>query len=242
PAPDPRAGGGLPAARRDHREPDACCRPGVRTAGRDRMDASILIVSYNTRDYTLRCLESVHRQARGVDHEVVVVDNASADGSAEAIAAAFPTVRLVVSSENLGFARAVNRAAEDATGEYLLLLNPDTELVDDAVTTIVGFARGLGRDAIVGGRTLHADGTLNPTSCWKAPTPWSTFSRGIGLATLLPRSRWFDPESLGHWQRDSVREVEIVSGCFMLVRRETWRRLGGFDPVFFVYGEDADLC
>src|SRR5690606_38983395 len=102
PATDPRAGGGLPAARRDHREPDACCRPGVRTAGRDRMDASILIVSYNTRDYTLRCLESVHRQARGVDHEVVVVDNASADGSAEAIAAAFPTVRLVVSSENLG--------------------------------------------------------------------------------------------------------------------------------------------
>lgn len=206
------------------------------------MDLSVLIVSYNTRELTLACLRSLYAETHGLGFEVIVADNASSDGSAPAIAAEFPTVRLIARQDNLGFARANNLAAEHATGEYLLLLNPDTVVLDGAVRKLVAFARSRPGAGIWGGRTLFADRSLNPTSCWARPTPWSMFCLGTGLASVFRRSRLFDPESLGPWARDTVREVDIVTGCFLLISAERWRELRGFDPVFFMYGEEADLC
>jgi GT2 family glycosyltransferase len=207
-----------------------------------KVDVSILIVSYNTRDLTLACLRSVYAQTQGVSFEVLVVDNDSRDSSVEAIGKEFPAVRLFAEKRNLGFAGGTNFAASQAEGEYLLLLNPDTVILDGAIQREVQFAREHPEAAIFGGRTLFGDGSLNYNSCHGRPTPWSLFCLGVGLASVLRRSRLFNPEALGVWKRDTVREVDAVSGCFLLMKRELWAQLGGFDKAFFMYGEETDLC
>ncbi len=207
---------------------------------------SIIVVSYNTRELTLACLRSVYEQTRQTPFELIVVDNASDDGSAAAIAAEFPHVRFLPQTKNLGFAAANNLAAELAAGEWLLLLNPDTVVLDAAIDRLVAFAserqRQDPRAGIFGGRTLFPDGSLNPTSCWMAPTPWSAFCIASGLTSMFRGSNLFNPEAMPRWRRDSVRQVDIVTGCFFLLRRSLWNELSGFDPAFFMYGEEADLC
>jgi GT2 family glycosyltransferase len=206
-----------------------------------RPTVSVLVVSYNTRELTLAALTSVARET-SVPHEVIVVDNASSDGSAAAIASHPSAPRLVALDENNGFARANNLAAEQATGELLLLLNPDTLVLDGAIDRLVAFAWSEPHAMIWGGRTLFADGRLNPASCWARMTLWSLFCRASGLAALAPGSERLNGEAYGAWQRDRIREVDIVSGCFLLVPRWIWQALDGFDPLFFMYGEEADLC
>jgi len=203
-------------------------------------DVSILIVTYRCREAARACLESL--RGEGGDYEIVVLDNASADGTVEMVRSEFPEVRLIASDENLGFALGCNRAAEEARGEYLLLLNPDTVVHEGAVANLLAFARARPEHGLYGGRTLDPDGSVNPGSCWGRPTVWSLACFALMLSTAFKRSRLFDPESLGRWQRDSVREVDIVTGCLLLVPRARWRELGGFDARFFMYGEEADLA
>jgi len=205
-------------------------------------ELSIVIVSFNTSEMTCASIRSVFEQTQIQSFELIVVDNASTDGSAEAIALAFPQVRLFACDENHGFAAANNMAVSQAMGRWILLLNPDTLVLDGAIDKLLAFAKAHSEAAIFGGRTLFANGELNPTSCWGRPTPWSAFCIGVGLTAIFRGSRLFDPEALGGWARDSVREVDIVTGCFFLIRREHWEQLGGFDPMFFMYGEEADLC
>ena len=173
---------------------------------------------------------------------VVVLDNASDDGSADAVAAAFPQVELIRSPDNLGFARANNVIAETAATEWLLLLNSDTEVLPGAIDELLAFARANPAHGIYGGRTLFPDGSLNRGSCYDRLTPWSAFCHATGLVAAFRDSALFDTENIGGWARDSVREVDIVSGCFFLIRTALWRELGGFDPRFFMYGEEVDLC
>lgn len=207
-----------------------------------RGDVSIIIISYNTREMTLACLESVYAEMGDVHFRVIVVDNASQDGSADAIADRFPQAELIRSDENIGFAAANNLAAERAESEYLLLLNPDTVVLDCAIDRLMEFARRTPERGIWGGRTVFADGSLNPTNCWKRMTIWGLACRAVGLATLFPRSSICNPEGYGAWSRDTERDVDIVTGCFFLIRTGLWRELGGFDRSFFMYGEEADLC
>jgi N-acetylglucosaminyl-diphospho-decaprenol L-rhamnosyltransferase len=203
-------------------------------------DVSILIVTYRCRDAARACLESLS-SSDGVAQEIVVLDNDSDDGTVEMVRSEFPDVRLIASAENLGFALGVNRAAEEADGEFLLLLNPDTVAHEGAVSNLLAFARAHPQHGLYGGRTLDPDGSVNPGSCWGAPTLWSLFCFATLLTTAFKHTRLFDPESLGGWKRDTVREVDIVTGCLLLAPRSLWRRLGGFDTRFFMYGEDADL-
>lgn len=214
----------------------------VQTRGGRPPRVTVIVVSYNTREITLECLRSLRDETQSLDHEVIVVDNASHDGSAEAIARDFPEYDLIASTANLGFGAANNLAAERARGERLLLLNPDTVVLDHAVDRVVQFADRVPSAGIWGGRTLFADRSLNRSSCWGAPTLWSTFCIATGLTSVFRHTRLFDPESLGPWPRDTEREVDIVVGCFLLIDRELWNRLEGFDPLYFMYGEDADLC
>ena len=123
-----------------------------------------------------------------------------------------------------------------------MLLNPDTVVLQGAVDTRVACAEELKAPAIVGGRTLHADGTLNHASCWGRPTLWSTLCYAFGLSVLGRYHVLFDPETMRTWKRDSVREVDIISGCLLLIPRTLWDALGGFDPAFDMYAEDFDLC
>jgi len=203
---------------------------------------SILMVNWNTREMTLECLRSLYAETRETSFEVVMIDNDSADGSADAIATEFPQVRLVREHANHGFARATNMAADMAEGRYLLLLNTDTVVLNGAIDRLMAFAEREPQAQIWGGRTVFGDRALNPTSCWAQPTLWSSFSFALGLSGAFAQSETFNPEGYGGWRRDSERQVDIVTGCLFLMRRDFWRQLGGFDTTFFMYGEEADLC
>lgn len=204
---------------------------------------SILVVSYNTKKLTLECLASVFEQTRLTPFELIVWDNASSDGSPEAIGEAFGTrVQLVKSDENLGFAAANNRAAEIATGDHLLLLNPDTVILDGAIDVLAAFADRLPECGIWGGRTLFKDGSLNSSSCWGRQTVWSLFCQATGLTVVFKRTGFFNPEGMGGWNREGMRAVDIVSGCYFMITSDLWAALGGFREEFFMYGEEADLC
>ncbi len=205
-------------------------------------EISIIVVSYNTREMTLACLRSVAEQTRDTGYELLVVDNDSSDGSAEAIAAEFPELRLIRLEQNIGFARANNLAAREARGERLLLLNPDTVVIDRAIDNLVAFADANPDAGIWGGRTLFGDRSLNPTSCWGQMTVWNLSCRVVGLTAIFPASELFNSETYGDWQRDSVREVDIVTGCLLLITKRLWDELDGFQPHYFMYGEEADLC
>lgn len=206
------------------------------------MDISIIIVSYNTRDMTLACIRSVYEETRDVSFEILVVDNNSSDGSPEAIAEAFPDLTLFALKKNLGFAKANNYASKHAQGRYLLLLNPDTLVLNRGLDKLVKFAQENPDNLLYGGRTFYGDHSLNPTSCWAKATLWSTFCYATGLTSLFRHNHFFDPESYGNWQRDTVREVDIVTGCLLMIKTSLWVELEGFDEEFFMYAEDADLC
>lgn len=203
---------------------------------------SILIVSYNTREMTLACLASIAAETPDLDCEVIVFDNASTDGSVGAIAAAHSGVRLIAHPENIGFARANNLAAKEAKGKQILLLNPDTVVLDRAVERLVSFSAEHPDALIWGGRTIFADGRLNPTSSYAAPTLWSLTCFALTLGRLAPGSAWLNPEFTSLRHDGEERDVDIVTGCFLLIGRETWEQLGGFDPDYFLYGEETDLC
>lgn len=202
---------------------------------------SIVVVSYNTKEMTLDCLRSVVAETKA-SYELIVLDNASPDGSAEAIAAKFPDVRLLAETKNHGFAKGNNIAIREARGEYVLLLNPDTVVLNGAIDRLLAFAQAQPEARIWGGRTLYGDHSLNPTNCWRQMTLWSLTSQVLGLSSLFRQSSLFNSEGYGAWARDDEREVDIVTGCFLLTHRAFWNRLGGFDPTFVMYGEEADLC
>jgi GT2 family glycosyltransferase len=204
-----------------------------------RPELSILVVSFNTREMTLACLDSIRTGAPRTTYETIVLDNASADGSAEAIAKHADVTHFIPSAANLGFAAANNRAAELARGDYILLLNPDTIVLDGAISALMDFASRTPEARLWGGRTLFADGSLNATNCFRRPTLWNLFCRATGLAGVFPASPIFNSEPYGGWDRSTERAVDIVTGCFLLIPASFWRRIGGFDPAFFMYGEEG---
>lgn len=207
---------------------------------------SIIVISYNTRQMTLDCLASIYAETQ-TPFELIVVDNASTDDSVKAISGAFPAdtfpnLTLIAEAENHGFGPAHRIALPYATTDWLLLLNPDTVVLDRAVDTLLAFAQRVPEAGIWGGRTLYADGSLNPTSVFRRMTLWSVLCRVLGLNVMFPRSDLFNSEYYGGWPRDIERKVDIVTGCLFLIRRDLWDRLGGFDETFVMYGEEADLC
>jgi len=205
-------------------------------------DVAILIVTYNSSEQIEACLRSVVEQRRQIVQQIIVVDNGSKDDTVDVIRREFPDVVVVTPGANLGFARGVNEAALHADADYLLLLNPDTVILDHAIDRVIEFARAHPEHGFYGGRTLKTDGRLEPSSCWGLPSLWSYACFAFGLSTLVRRNRLFDPESLGSWPRNTVCEVGVITGCFLLVSRAGWEELHGFDERYFMYGEDADLA
>ena len=204
---------------------------------------SILVVSYNAADHLRRTLTALSGPAApAVPFEVLVTDNASDDDAAEVAEQLLGPGAVLRLDRNTGFAHGVNRTAERARGDYLLLLNPDARPRPGAVDALLAHLLTHPDHGIVGGRALRPDGALDPRSCFGRITPWSLTCSALGLSSVLRGSPVFDPESLGGWQRDSVRHVAVVSGGFLLVSRALWERLGGLDEAFWLYGEDQDLC
>ena len=207
---------------------------------------SIIVVSYNTRQMTLDCLASVFAETT-VPFELIVIDNASDDGSAAAIAEAYPkeiygNVTLIAETENHGFGPAHRLALAHVTTDWLLLLNPDTIVLDAALDALFSFAQRTPNAGIWGGRTLYGDLSLNPTSVFRRMTLWSVVCRVFGLNVIFAASPFFNSEYFGDWDRGEERAVDIVTGCLLLMNRTLWNDLNGFDDDFVMYGEEVDLC
>lgn len=202
----------------------------------------IVVVTFNSAAWITRCLNSLPAALDGIRADVVIVDNASQDGCADLIETHFPEVTLIRNACNTGFGAAVNAGAAYLSTPWILLLNPDTEALPGSLRALLEFAKTHPGHGLYGGRTLRLNGRVEPSSCWALPTLWSTVCFALGLSTAFRQSPLFDPESLGRWQRDTVREVGMVTGCLLLMDLPTWLKLGGFDERYFVYGEDADLA
>jgi len=202
---------------------------------------TIIVVSWNTKAMLQDCLDSVYANLAGLDCEVIVVDNASVDGSPEMVETRFPQAILVRNADNRGFAAANNQGMQMARGSYVLLLNSDTLVLGDVLRKTVEFADAHPQAAVVGCRVLNGDRTLQRT-CFMFPSLFNMLLACTYLYKVWARSRLFGREQMMWWDRDDVREVDVVTGCFMMVRREAIAEVGVFDEQFFMYGEETDWC
>jgi hypothetical protein len=205
-------------------------------------EVSVILVSYNTASYIRRALESLFRETQMTRMEVIVVDNASQDDSVNLIRTYFPQVRLIASDQNPGFAGGVRRGVAQAKGKYLLLLNPDTIILNEAVDRLLRFASLHPDNGIWSGVTLNNDRSLNTQHAWSKPTFASLLFSAVGLSKLFSNTCLFNNANYGCWKRDTAKEVDIVSGCFFLTTRKLWDKLDGLDASFFMYAEEADYC
>ena len=200
-------------------------------------DLSVAVVSYNTRDLLRACLASLHtRQAEGeASLEVIVADNGSDDGSLEMVRAEFPDVRLVETGGNVGFGRANNLALQDARGRFFCLLNSDAEVLPGALAHALAFLRAHPDVGLVGGQLLWPDGRAQ-TSWGGDPTLAGVWQEQTFSGAFRARAAPPAPASCA-----SPRDVDQISGAFMVLRRQAWQQIGGFDPAYFMYNEDVDL-
>ena len=196
------------------------------------MKLSIVVVSYNVSTYLKQCLQSVEKALEGIDGEVFVVDNCSTDDSVSMVKRSFPWVRLIENRENMGFARANNIAIRQASGEYVLLLNPDTVVGEDTLRKATDFMDGHTRAGGAGVMMHNEDGTRAPESRRALPTPWVSFLKMMGCTR-----RYY----MSHLSWDEPGRIEVISGAFCLLRRKALDEVGLLDEDFFMYGEDIDL-
>ncbi len=206
------------------------------------INLSIIIVNYNVKEYLKNLINSIQKAAQDLSVEIIVIDNASSDGSVEEIGNLFPEVRLIPSDKNLGFGKANNLGLEMSTGKYILLLNPDTIVKENTFTELIKFLENNPEAGMLGCKVLNPDGTLQLPCRRSFPTPWVSFTKITGLSSLFPKSRFFAKYNLTYLNENEVNEVDAISGAFMFLRREVYEKIGGFDPQFFMYGEDLDLC
>jgi GT2 family glycosyltransferase len=206
-----------------------------------RPEISIAIVSYNTREYLQRCLATLAQAGTARAYEVIVVDNDSTDGSPEVLRAEHPEVRLIANRENVGYSRAVNQAIRCAAGAYVLILNPDIEVIPGSVDALAQHMDENPETGIAGGKLLNPDGTLQ-YSCRTFYTLSTLLHRRTPIGKLFPNSRIVRDHLMLDWDHESVREVDWMLGACLMVRREAIRDVGLMDERFFMYFEDVDWC
>lgn len=205
-------------------------------------ELSIIIVNYNVKQFLLNLVESIYKAVASIPFEILVVDNASEDGSIETLKSKYPEVHLIANKINVGFGAANNQAMQLAKGKYLLLLNPDTIVNEDTFAKMISFFNENKKVGIAGCKVLNADGTLQLACRRGFPGPWTSFTKVIGLSQLFPKSKLFARYNLTYLDENKSYEVDAVSGAFMMIRKEVYDKIGGFDQQFFMYGEDLDLC
>jgi GT2 family glycosyltransferase len=205
------------------------------------LDVSIIVVNWNGRGLLARCLQCVEATVKQALYEIIVVDNASTDGSQEMVKRDFPNTRLIENTKNVGFAKANNQGMEIAQGRYLLLLNSDAFVKVGTIDTMVAFMDSH-TDAGMGAcKLLYEDGTVQP-SCSRFPSLETEFYTAVGLEKLFPNSRIFGKYLMRYWDHNDLREVDVILGAFMLVRREVVEQIGKMDENFFMYSEEVDWC
>lgn len=205
------------------------------------LQISIIIVNYNVKYFLEQCLHSVFKALKGIDSEVFVVDNNSVDGSVALVKQKFPQVMLIENAENTGFSVANNQAIRIAKGKYVLLLNPDTIVQEDTFSKVISFMESHPDAGGLGIKMVDGKGKFLPESKRGLPTPEVAFYKIFGLSKLFPYSKRFGQYHLTYLDRNQNHEVDVLSGAFMLMRKEVLDKIGLLDETFFMYGEDVDL-
>jgi len=205
------------------------------------MNISVIIVSWNAKSFLQDCLESLTEQADPQSTEIIVVDNASSDGSPEMVAAKFPGVILIQTGKNLGFAKANNIGIHKSSGRYIALVNSDIKVLGNCLSELGDYLDQHPDVGVVGPKILNSDLTLQ-ISCRQFPTLWNNFCEASGLAKAFSGSRLFSGEQMFYFCHDQVRDVDVLVGCFWLVRRIAFEAAGRLDEGYFIYAEDVDWC
>ena len=206
------------------------------------VDLSIIIVNYHHSHMLDNCLESVYRTIEKIQFEVILVDNSSKDDGLESILKCYTKIQLINNSKNLGFARANNQGAKIASGDFLLFINPDTVMIEDAIESMLDYIRSDSSIGILGPKVLNSDQTIQ-YSCRKFPTIWSGLFNRYSLTTrLFPNNRYSRDYLMLDYDHNSTRSVDWVSGCCMMMSKSTFNKANGFDENYFLFIEDVDIC
>ena len=205
------------------------------------MQLSIIIVNYNSKEFLEKCLLSLKDAGKEVSNEIIIVDNDSTDGSNEYLPAKFPEIKFFFNKENAGFAKACNKGFSISSGNYILFLNPDTIVSENCLNDCLSFFETNKDTGAVGVRMINEKGEFLRESKRGLPQPAASFYKLFGLASVFPRSKTFAKYYMGHLPEKENNSVEILSGAFMIIKREALEKAGGFDEDFFMYGEDIDL-
>lgn len=205
------------------------------------MQLSIIIVSYQVKYFLEQCLHAVCAAIQNIEAEVWVVDNASTDGTVNYLQVKFPQVKFIINAHNAGFAKANNQALHICSGKYLLYLNPDTIVPEDCFEQCIHFMNQHAGAGAMGIKMIDGSGTFLPESKRSFPTPMNSLFKLTGLSKLFPKSKIFARYALAYLDENRNHEVDVLSGAFMLCKKEIIVSLNGFDEAFFMYGEDIDL-
>jgi GT2 family glycosyltransferase len=202
------------------------------------MDVSIIIVNYNTKELITNCIQSIYDKTTGIDYEIIVVDNASFDGSQQMIAEKFPDIKLIELNENIGFGSANNKAIEFATGRNLLFLNPDTKLINNAIKILSDYLGNSPKSGACGGNLL--DDNLNPTQSFRLNYP-SLFFEINEMLMKIPEKLLFGKNREYNYS-NKYKCVAYITGADLMIKKTVIDEVGNFNPVFFMYFEETDLC
>lgn len=211
----------------------------------NQVDISIVIVNYNVKDFLLQCINSIYKSVTNLNYEIIVVDNASTDGSRElfeSTSITYSNFYYYFQKENLGFGKANNFGFEKAIGKYTLILNPDTLLEQDTLSTMFAYMEENPDIGTSGCKVLNLDGTFQSACRRGFPTPWASFCKLFGLQRIFPKSKLFAKYNLSYLNENETNDIDALIGAFMFTRTDILKDIGGFDEAFFMYGEDLDLC
>lgn len=205
------------------------------------MQLSVIILNYNVRYFLEQCVLSVQKALSTIDGEIIVVDNFSVDDSCAMIKKRFPNVKLIENKANLGFPKGNNLGVAEAKGEYICILNPDTVVAEDTFEKILAFAKSQTDLGIVGCKLIDGTGNFLPECKRGVPTPWVAFTKISGLYKLFPKSSFFNKYYAQHLSESQTGKVDILVGAFMMLKRDLYLEVGGFDENCFMYSDDIDL-
>ncbi len=206
------------------------------------MDLSIIIVNYNTRELLHTALETIRKNPPATAYEIFVVDNASTDGSKEYLKETANGINIILNEQNIGYSAANNIAIRKSKGRYILLLNPDTEVLEGTLTKCITFMDTQPEIGILGCKVMLPDGQLDLACRRGFPNIKNAFFKFTGLANMFPKSKYFAGYNLTYLDENESYPVDSVVGAFMMLRQETIAEIGLLDETFFMYGEDIDWC
>ncbi|UUC47219.1 glycosyltransferase family 2 protein [Flavobacterium cerinum] len=205
------------------------------------MQLSVIILNYNVRYFLEQCVLSVQKALQNIDGEIIVVDNASADDSCAMMRERFPDITLIANKDNLGFPKGNNIGVAQAKGEYVCILNPDTVVAEDTFEKVLNFARQQTDTGIIGCKLIDGTGHFLPESKRGVPTPWVAFTKITSLYKFFPKTKLFNQYYAQHLDENQTGKAAILVGAFMVLKRDLYLEVDGFDENCFMYSDDIDL-